>query len=178
MTWFGYKLYLIVDAIYELPLGYKLTKASVLDCPQLLPVVEELDEKHSQIVEGAETLAADRGHDSKENNGRLYDDYGIKPLIDIRAMWKDNEERLVFDRVDNIVYDEFGKVYCENSSSTKNKNSIFPFKSTISKELMAMLVWGNVAPLTFGVHMVSTEVQHRGRKFPGHHTNLCSWLST
>ena len=114
VTWFGYKLHLIVDAIYELPLGYKLTKASVPDCPQLLPLVEELDEKHPQIVEGAETLAADRGYDSEENNRRLYDDYGIKPLIDIRAMWKDKEKRLVFDRVDNIVYDEFGKVYCEN----------------------------------------------------------------
>ena len=114
VSWFGYKLHLIVDAVYELPLGYKLTKASVPDCPQLLPLVEELDEKHHKIVEDAEMLAADRGYDSEENNRGLYDDYGIKPLIDIRAMWKDKEKRLIFNRVDNIVYDERGKVYCEN----------------------------------------------------------------
>ena len=27
-SWFGYKLHLIVDAIYELPIGYEVTKAS------------------------------------------------------------------------------------------------------------------------------------------------------
>jgi len=57
VSWFGYKLHFIVDAIYELPRGYKLTKASVPNHPQLLPLVEELDEKHHKIFE---TLAADR----------------------------------------------------------------------------------------------------------------------
>jgi hypothetical protein len=116
VSWFGYKLHLIreVDAIYELPLVYKLTKARVPGHPQLLPLVEELDERHHKIVE---TLAADRGCHSKENTRRLYGDYRIKPLIDIRAMWKEKQKRFVFDRVDKVVYDEFGKVYYENIHS-------------------------------------------------------------
>jgi len=32
-------------------------------------------------------------------------------------MWQNKEKRLVFNRVENIVYDEFGKVHCENINS-------------------------------------------------------------
>ena len=59
-TWFGYKLHLIVDALYELPLGYNLTKASASDCPRLLPLMEELTKKHHKIVEDGKILAAER----------------------------------------------------------------------------------------------------------------------
>lgn len=34
VSWFGYKLYLLVDAQYELPVGYLVTKASANEIPQ------------------------------------------------------------------------------------------------------------------------------------------------
>ena len=37
--WFGYKLHLIVDSEYELPVAFEVTKASVNDSPRLLPIV-------------------------------------------------------------------------------------------------------------------------------------------
>ncbi|MBW2053885.1 MAG: transposase, partial [Deltaproteobacteria bacterium] len=39
-SWFGFKLHLMVDADYELPVGYEVTKASVADTP--LPISLEI----------------------------------------------------------------------------------------------------------------------------------------
>ncbi len=113
-SWFGYKVHLIVDSKHELPISYKVTRASRSDSPELLKMVEELENKHEEIVKRARRLRGDRGYDSKENNAKLWDDYRIKPIIDIRHMWKDKEETrpLYEDKVDNIVYDEGGKIYC------------------------------------------------------------------
>ncbi len=114
VKWFGYKLHLIVDADYELPVAFEVTRASVSDTEMLSPTMKTLREKHPEIVEAAEDCSADKGYDSAENNRELYDEYDIKPLIDIRHMWKDGEgTRPLFpDRADNIVYDEDGSIYC------------------------------------------------------------------
>lgn len=112
--WFGYKLHLVVDSVYELPLDFELTTASASDTTHLPPLVEQLEEKHPQIAARAEELSADKGYDSAANNRDLYDDYDIKPIIDKRTMWKDGEltRPLDPDRVDQFVYDETGRVYC------------------------------------------------------------------
>ena len=115
VRWFGYKLHLLVDAKYELPIAFSLTKASASDTKHLLPLVEETDQRHPEIVERANTLAADRGYDSAENNRVLYDQYGIKPVIDSRVgLWKDGEQTRPLDSesTDYFVYDEKGNVYC------------------------------------------------------------------
>jgi len=123
--WFGYNLHLVVDANYELPLGYKLTKASANDGPVLLPLMEELKEKHPDMAERAEYCSADKGYDSKENNRKLYAEYGIKPIIGIRDMWKEEKgaeiktRSLYENRVDNIVYDSAGNVYCHMGEETR-----------------------------------------------------------
>ena len=117
-SWFGYNLHLIVDTKYELPLGYELTKASVNDTRMLIPMVEEMNSKHPEMINKAEIMTADKGYDSEKNNKKLFDDYGIKPVIDIRNMWyseKDSEittKPLNPETVDNIVYDYKGNVYC------------------------------------------------------------------
>jgi hypothetical protein len=114
MKWFGYKLHVLTDVRYELPVGYRVTRASRNDTTQLLPMVEELGSRHGWLVERAETLAADKAYDSWENNALLWDRYRIKPVIAIRQMWKDGEQTrpLYPDRVDTIVYDAAGRVYC------------------------------------------------------------------
>jgi len=113
VKWFGYKIHLIVDTTYEMPIGYRVTRASESDTKQLLPMVKEVKEKHLQIYKDMERLAADKGYDSEENCRQLYDEHGIKPVIDIRCMWRDKETKLIDARyADNIVYDEVGRVYC------------------------------------------------------------------
>lgn len=113
VEWFGFKLHLMVDAEYELPVGYEVTRASVNDTGRLLPMMEALKRRHPELAKGARTLIGDKGYDSAENNRRLWDGYGIKPVIACRELWKDKETRLVRpDGADNIVYDEKGRVSC------------------------------------------------------------------
>jgi len=90
VSWFGYKLHLLVDTTYELPVGYKVTKASRHDLEELMPLVEEAKQKH---VEEIETLAGDKAYDSGPHHERLYDTHGIKPVIDIRNTWRDGRRR-------------------------------------------------------------------------------------
>lgn len=114
--WFGYKLHLVVDSNYELPLGFEVTKASVADGPRLLPLVSELARKHGELAKRARELAADKGYDSEENNATLYDEYGVKPIIDTRELWKEEpgKPRVLFgERADVVLYDERGRVYCQ-----------------------------------------------------------------
>ena len=113
VTWFGYKIHLLVDTKYEMAISYQVTRASASDTKQLLPLVKEVKEKHLQIYKDMDMAAADKGYDSEENCRRLYDEHGIKPVIDIRRMWRDKETKLLDPGcADNIVYDEVGTVYC------------------------------------------------------------------
>jgi len=113
--WFGYKLHLLVDSVYELPLAYDITEASKSDMDHLLPLVEDLNAKHPQIVQDAEELSADKGYDSAKNKAVLYDDYDIKPVIDNRILWKEEPEKprvLYPERADSFLYNELGQVFC------------------------------------------------------------------
>ena len=117
--WFGYKLHLLVDSEYELPLAFDVAKASSSDMINLVPLVEQLADKHPELAESAEELSADKGYDSKANNAELLDDYGIKPVIDKRVLWRENHSdqeastrSLFADRVDPFIYDEHGQLYC------------------------------------------------------------------
>jgi len=113
VTWFGYKIHLLVDTKYEMAISYQVTRASASDTKHLLPLVEEVKKKHLQIYKDMDTAATDKGYDSEENCRRLYDEHGIKPVIDIRRMWRDKETKLLDPGcTDNIVYDEVGTVYC------------------------------------------------------------------
>jgi hypothetical protein len=113
VTWFGYKIHLLVDTTYEMPISYQVTRASASDTKHLLPLVEEVKKKHVEIYKDMDRMTADKGYDSEENCRRLYDEHGIKPVIDIRRMWRDKETKLLDpNRSDNIVYDEVGRVYC------------------------------------------------------------------
>jgi hypothetical protein len=122
--WFGYKLHLIVDAQYELPLGYAVTKASANDSPHLLPLVADLDARHPELVERARYLSADKGYDSEANNQDLFDLYGIRPVVDIRSTWQEepgHPRSLYPDRVDTIFHTEQGQVLCRCRDGAANE---------------------------------------------------------
>ena len=115
--WFGYKLHLIVDADYELPVAYEVTKASASDCPQLLPMLNQLVQDHPGLLDATQFLSGDKGYDSKDNNRELWDTYAVKPLIDIRNTWQEEPHlprQLYPDRVDTIFHTERGDVLCRH----------------------------------------------------------------
>lgn len=129
IKWFGYKLHLVVDSTYELPLGFSLTTASTSDTPLLLPLIEELQRQHPDVAARATECAADKAYDSAEIKAKLFDDHGIRPFIDHRRLWKDepDEPRPLFpDRVDVFLYDELGRVYCQCPSERRGEDERRP----------------------------------------------------
>lgn len=113
VRWFGYKVHVLVDSKYELPVAFKVTTASKSDTPELLPMFEDLKTAQPEIGSRAKELAADKGYDSTRNVKELYEKHGVTPVIDKRCLWKEEKTRpVVTDRVDSFVYDEKGHVYC------------------------------------------------------------------
>jgi hypothetical protein len=111
-SWFGYKLHLIVDANYELPVAFEVTKASTNEIPEGKKLIKQLDDKHPGILGRCEYLAADKGLDDTELNVMLWEQHGIKPLIDIRNCWQDGEKTRQVEGTRNVVYDYQGTVSC------------------------------------------------------------------
>ena len=102
-----------------MPVVFEVTRASSSDTRRLLPMMKGIGERHAWVLERSDDLAADKGYDSERNNRELYDGYGIKPITDIRQDWMDGEQSraLYPDRVDNIVTEERGSVFCVRQSS-------------------------------------------------------------
>lgn len=112
-TWFGYELHLIVDAEYELPVAFNLTKASAAEIPEGKKLIEGVGEKHPKVMDRCEYFLADRGYDDTEIIEVLWDEYRIKPVIDMRNMWGKKDEVKMFENRNNIIgYDNFGCIYC------------------------------------------------------------------
>jgi hypothetical protein len=115
VRWFGFELHLLVDATHELPVNYRVTKASAAESPLLLPIVDETEQLHPEVIQNCRELSGDKGYDSEKNNKELYDGYGIHPIIDKRSDWKDKTDatRPVFpERADTVVYDVKGNIFC------------------------------------------------------------------
>lgn len=123
-SWFGYKLHLLVDSEYELPVAFKITKASRSDVKEAIPLVEEHEAKHPEAADRAEIFSGDKAYDDVKTITKLEDEHGISPVIDIRNGWKPegdevppeegkpNTRQLFTDRADNIMYDYKGTIYC------------------------------------------------------------------
>ncbi len=111
IAWFGFKLHLLVDVKHEVSLAYKITNTKAGDGETLPDLLTEA--KQNLPESRIETLAYDKAADSTEVHQLLHEEK-IKPLIQIRSMWKDEQERMLpgHDGNSNIVYDEAGTVYC------------------------------------------------------------------
>lgn len=112
VRWFGYKLHLVVDATYELPVAYEVTRASASELTEAKNRVGSLKDRHPEVLTRCETLAGDRVFDDGKWIRELWDDWGIRPVIDIRDLWKDGEETKLVSGTRNVVYDYAGQVYC------------------------------------------------------------------
>ena len=111
VNWFGYKLHLLIDSRYELPLAFEVTEASRADSPRLLPLVEHLEKEHPCIHERARELAADKGYDDGADKADLYDNHGIVPLIPPRNLGA--MRALDEQRSDTIYLSPSGEVCCK-----------------------------------------------------------------
>lgn len=128
--WFGYKLHLVIDANYELPVAFELTGAKEAESPRLLPLIEGLKEKHPDLE--IATVAADRGYDDGGDKAALYDDHGIAPLMDTRDLHGGAMQPLDEAHHDTIYYSPTGEVCCKHD----------PFQPEPAKAFAAMQFMG------------------------------------
>jgi hypothetical protein len=111
VEWFGYKLHLLVDVKHEVVVSYEVTDTKAGDGETLPSLVHQAQQ--NLPPERIQTLAYDKAADTNDVHALLHDE-GIKPVIQIRSLWKDEPERMLpgHDGTSNIVYDEAGTVYC------------------------------------------------------------------
>jgi Transposase DDE domain len=116
VAWFGYKFHLLVDVKHEVVLAWVITAANVGDnevLPQLLAQAQANLPK-----DRIRTLAYDKACDDEATH-RLLHRHRIAPLIQNRALWKEEFDRPLpgKTKADNLVYDEAGTVYCYDLAS-------------------------------------------------------------
>jgi transposase len=120
-TWVGYKLHLVVDASYELPVSYRVTAASVPEIPVAREMFTGIKAEHPEVITRCTYGIADRGYDDGKLIKRLWEEYRIKPVVGIRNLRKDGEETKALGSVWNVVYGYDGRVYCENPNGEQRR---------------------------------------------------------
>ncbi len=113
-SWFGFRLHLLVEADAELPVAYKITQASRGEQPVMRDLLEDLNQRIPELLERCDHALFDKGYDSTKNICFLWDQYRVKPIIDIKNMWKDGEKTKQLSRknIQNVTYDYKGTVFC------------------------------------------------------------------
>lgn len=103
-THYGYRLHLMADVDYELPIDYEIETANVSEGKTYRKM---LDKKvNEKILNRTETATADKGYDDQKTLTKL-EKRGIIPIIDKRKMVKEEKE---IKRT--VYYDDLGNVYC------------------------------------------------------------------
>lgn len=82
----GYKLHLVVDANYELPIYRKLTYAKVSDMTDIIPLLTNAKQNLSWFK--PEVVMADKGYDAGANYNFIVKELGAIPIIAMKARSK------------------------------------------------------------------------------------------
>lgn len=125
VSWFGCKLHLMVDACYELPVFFSVTKASASDVKEGHDLIDRLDAEHPDIVKRCEAFLSDKAYDDTKLIVKLWDIHQIKPVIDIRNQWRVEDGTRVLAGKENIVYDYRGTVYCYCPRTDKRREMAY-----------------------------------------------------
>jgi hypothetical protein len=115
VEWFGYKLHLLVDVQHEVAVAYHVTDTKAGDNERVAALVEQAE---ANLPAGRmKTLAYDKAADDETVHQVLHS-HGIKPVIQNRALWKTEPERVLPGRYPlNLVHDEAGTVHCYDTVS-------------------------------------------------------------
>jgi hypothetical protein len=100
VAWFGYKLHLLVDAKHEVALVWRVSSTKAGD-NELLPAL--VDQAKANLPRGRmRTLAYDKAADTVDAHEKLHA-CGIKPVIQNRALWKEEQEKLLPGHDGNVT---------------------------------------------------------------------------
>jgi hypothetical protein len=107
---FGFKLHVLVDANYELPLAFMVSDAAGSDIVYGKQLLEYLERERPDILKRCSHFMGDRGYDDTSLIQYLKS-LDIKAVIDKRDMWTTETEKEV-PGYTGIYYNERGEVYC------------------------------------------------------------------
>jgi len=123
--WFGFTLHLVVDAKYELPVSFTVTKASKNEMPVAHMLLSRLKQENEEIVDRCEYWLSDKGQDDGKMIKKLWDEHKIKSVIDIRNMWKDCDKTRLVEGQENVIYNWKGTVYCMCPAENKMREMAY-----------------------------------------------------
>ena len=78
-VWFGYRIHLIADTAYELPVAWKVTPASVSEVKILEGMLPALFREEPELAARCRDFSADRGLDSGPLKASLWDRWQDPP---------------------------------------------------------------------------------------------------
>lgn len=104
--WLGYKIHLIADVKYEIPLIPMVTPANTGDVTMLIPLLD----RNMKIIQSfaPKFVLADKGYDSRENFRSIIEDFSAIPIIEMIKRKKPDD-----DWLDNA--DAIGTPYCDRN---------------------------------------------------------------
>jgi hypothetical protein len=94
VKWFGYKLHLLVDALYELPIAALLTTAKDNDGPHFPALWRKAKHILPDLPERAQSCAQDKGYDEDETHQTLWADR-VAPIIPLRNQTQEENKVLL-----------------------------------------------------------------------------------
>jgi len=147
VKWFGYKLHLLVDAVYELPIAAHLSTAKDNDSTHFPGLWRKAQGNLPGLKEVAQSNALDKGYDETNVHQLLWAD-GVAPIIPLRNLTEEENKVLlpqnqqVCPRGEALRFDGFesarnalrfdrpkncpkvcGRGYCELSAGCRQKLS-------------------------------------------------------
>lgn len=122
--WFGFKLHLMVDSNYQLPVAFLVTKGLEADTSLLKPLLKQWKEAQPELSARTNEVSADKAYDDHENHLAARE-LGAQFLCPTRNLWKnpdgktkDAEGKVIFlkylagSEAGHIAYDQDGQLYC------------------------------------------------------------------
>jgi hypothetical protein len=125
--WFGYKLHLLVDATYEIPVAWRVTRASRSEVVEIPELVNEFRGRHPEVR--TEHLIYDKACDSGEFIRGMWKEHEIKAVVSMRDMTKDDEREWIVEGTGNIVTNERGEVYCYTEGGERRQLAYCGFEA-------------------------------------------------
>lgn len=119
--WFGFRLHLIADAVYEMPVAFEVTKASNSEQSEAEKLLKTIKKEIPEKLDICSYFMGDKGYDSTKLIEMLEED-GIVPVIDICNKWKDGEETHQYRDTD-LIYNYKGDVWYVNEKEEKIRMS-------------------------------------------------------
>ena len=95
-----------------------VTKASTAEQPQAQRLLDQMQDRHPELLQRCGRMSADKGYDDHKLIDRLWQQHQIKPIIAIRNCWQDGEAKedgvltKLVSGQENVIYTHDGQVSC------------------------------------------------------------------